>query len=602
VLDSATLHYVEDSAEAAAFVEWCRRPRRVMAVDTETTGLERDARIRLIQFGDDTDAWTLRWDRWKGTALEGLEVLKRARQRLAFHNSPYDVPKIERQTARDGDAKQGWGFKFDWGTLEDCMILSRLAHPLGSHALKALCSKYVDPRSRLLQNVLSDAMSANGWTWATVPYDFPAYNLYAGADCILTSLLLPELEKMSYSEELYRVEMITAEACIAMSEAGMEVDLWYCKEQIEQLEQELDDLKNQGHERHAFTAFGSNQMFINKMHDYGVYWQDRTPKGAVSTDKEVMERLIFENAGAPAGDLANLTLGHRQRLKLKNTYFRNFLLEAADGDGRVHPDINSIEAVTSRMTVTKPAMQTIPRGPRARRAFRAGAGRYLILADYAQIEPRLLGHFCQDPALLEAIASGDLHTASARMIYQDDTITEDDPRRQPAKSSVLAVIYGAGPEKFAHTAGLPVAEGAAFMERYHGTFPLVKPFLQNVQTVGRRRKRQEGSAYVVTPSGRRLEMRKVDAEYTLVNYLIQGTAADVFKQAIARMWQGELGQHMRLPVHDECIFEVPNDVDPEEFKREASKAMEDDGYRVPLVVEATGPFQNWADKYGAPPT
>jgi DNA polymerase-1 len=589
--DDVMLHYVETSEEAAAFIEWCKLDRHTMAVDTETTGLEREARIRLIQFGDADTAWTLRWDRWKGTAIEALELLKRGRQSLAFHNAAYDVPKIERQSAHD------WpdGFKFDWGLVDDSMIMSRLASPIGGHSLKALAAKHVDSRSQAMQSVLSDAMASNNWGWDTVPYNYEGYTVYAGIDCILTARLLPELEKLTFNEELYRTEMTTLEACVSMSETGMLVDLAYCREQMHLLEEELEDIAQQGKDRHHFHEYGSNQMLIARLHDYGCHWEERTPKGAVAVEGDVLERLAAEADSRAARDLARLALAHRTRVKLMNTYFKNMLL-GADDDFRVHPDINTLEAVTGRMTVKgQPAMQTLPRGPRVRRGFIASEKTNLVLADYSQIEQRILGHFSRDPGLLEAIASGDLHSTVAEMIFGGEI---NPAQRQLAKTSGYAILYGAGPDKFSHTAGVTPEVGAAFLEAYHKQFPSVKPFTQKVQNVARQRERAGEGAHVITPAGRKLQMRKSDAHYTLVNYLIQGTAADVFKQAIARLWETDLGPMMRLPVHDEAVFEVPADLDVEEVKREIVKVMEDHSYRVPMEVEATGPFQAWSDKYG----
>jgi DNA polymerase-1 len=336
-------------------------------------------------------------------------------------------------------------------------------------------------------------------------------------------------------------------------------------------------------------------MLVEKLADYGEHWEERTPQGRVAVDADILERLAASAGSAAARDLARLALAHRTRVKLLNTYFRN-MVAGSDADGRVHPDINTLEAVTGRMTVRgQPAMQTLPRGPRVRRGFVASPGHYLILADYSQIEQRKLAHFCQDPSLIDAIATGDLHTAVARMIFGGEP---SPAQRQLAKSSGYAIIYGAGPEKFSHTAGVSPDVGAAFLAAYHERFPAVKPFLQQVQSVAKKRERAGEGAHVVTPAGRRLQMRKTDAHYTLCNYLIQGSAADTFKQAIERLWGTDLGPLLRLPVHDECIFEVPDDLDPEEVKREVVKHMEDYTLRVPMTVEASGPYQSWADKYG----
>jgi DNA polymerase-1 len=590
-LDNVVLHYVETAEEAAQFVEWCKQDRHTMAIDTETTGLERDARIRLIQFGDEDVAWTLRWDRWKGAALEALAVLKRGRQPLTFHNAPYDVPKIEKQSKENGQD----GHKFDWGLIDDTMIMSRLASPIGGHGLKSLAAKYVDKRSQAMQAILSDAMAANNWGWDTVPYTYEGYTVYAGIDCILTARLLPELEKLDFNEDLYRTEMTVLEACTFMSEVGMLVDKDYCRTQTKLLEQEIADIVQMGKDRHHFHQYGSNQMLIDKLHSYGCVWEERTDAGRVAIDSDVLERLAVEALEPAARDLARMALAFRTRVKLANTYFKN-MLEGSTGDGRTHPDINTLEAVHGRMTVKgQPAMQTLPRGPRVRRGYVATPGYYMLLADYAQIEQRKLASFCKDPGLIEAIATGDLHTAVAQMIFNDDVSSA---QRQLAKSSGYAIIFGAGPEKFSHTAGVSVEEGSAFLEAYHAMFPGVKPFLQKVQTVARQRERAGHGAYVTTPAGRKLMMRKNDAHYTLVNYLISGSAADTFKQAIARLWETDLGSMLRLPVHDECIFEVADDLDPEEVKREAVKTMEDYTMTVPMTVEATGPFESWAEKYG----
>jgi DNA polymerase-1 len=590
-LSSVMLHYVETSAEAADFIEWCKKPRRTVAIDTETTGLERDARIRLIQFGDEDTTWTLRWDRWKGTAVEAMELLKRARQRVVFHNAPYDVPKIERQSVEAGRWE---GFKFDWGLIDDTLFMSRLANPIGAHSLKALAARLVDSRSRGMQNVLSDAMAKNNWTWATVPYEYEGYTTYAGIDCVLTSRLLPEIEKMPFDRDLYNTEMTVVEACVQMEEAGLAVDVGYCDQQVRMISAEVEDLVAAARSEFGITALGSDQISVQRLNSLGAYWEDRTDKGRVKLDKDVLGRLAVEHTGQPAGRLAYLILEYRQRVKLMNTYFKN-LLEGSEADGRYHPEINTLDAVTGRMTMK--LMQQLPRGPRVRRGVLATPGHYLLLADYAQIEIRVLAHYCQDPALAAAIATGDVHTASAQMIFGREDITAME--RQLAKSSSLAIIYGAGDEKFSHTAGVTLEAGAAFLAEYHSRFQMVKPFMMQVQNTGRQRKRAEGTAYVKTKDGRRLSMRRADAEYTLVNYLCQGTAADIFKRSIERMHNAGLTQYMRLPVHDEMIFELPNEVDPTEFRNEAVKVMEDFSFRIPMLVEADGPFQSWADKYGS---
>lgn len=581
-LDDVVLNYVETSDEASQFIEWIRHDLHgPVAVDTETTGLERDDHVRLVQFGDRDVVWTLRRDRWPGAVLEAFDVLQRARHSMVYHNAAFDAPRLERLF--EGE------LELDWGLIDDTMILSRLSKPLGGHSLKALAARLVDPRARAMQSVLDTAMAKNGWTWATVPYSYEGYTSYAGIDCILTARLLEKLQEQPYDKDLYATEMGCLEACIEMSEVGMLVDEQYCEEQIVLLEQEIDDLSRQAHNDYGVKALGSNQMMINALHERGLTWNKRTDTGRIALDQEVLEELI-----AKGSDLARTILAYRTRVKLLNTYFRNFLSNS-DDDNVIHPQINTLEAVTGRMSVTNPAMQTLPRGPRARRAFISRPGHQLVLADYAQIEMRLLAHFCKDPSLMEAVNSSDLHTAVAGMIFGADHVTRE--VRQLAKTSAFAVIYGAGPEKFSHTAGVTIEAGTEFLRQYHERFPRIRPFIDYVIHTTRQRKRQTGSAYIRTPAGRELHARKIDAEYTLCNYLIQGSAADIFKAAIVRLHENGLGEYMRLPVHDECIFEIPDDVDVQEFMRTVERVMSDDSWEVPIAVEAEGPFYSWANKY-----
>jgi DNA polymerase-1 len=182
------------------------------------------------------------------------------------------------------------------------------------------------------------------------------------------------------------------------------------------------------------------------------------------------------------------------------------------------------------------------------------------------------------------------------MAYADPTITKDDPRRQPAKSAGFAKIYGAGIETFAATAGIPLDEARHFMELYNEAFPGVDPFMGKVQAIARNRLRDEGAAWVKTPAGRR-QVADPSKIYTAVNYLIQGTAADVLKQTIVRLDAAGLGEFMVVPVHDEVVFDVPLD-QLEEVRRIAGEIMPvpAEQYGVPLTVGEDVVYR-WGDKY-----
>ena len=292
--------------------------------------------------------------------------------------------------------------------------------------------------------------------------------------------------------------------------------------------------------------------------------------------------------------LAYQVLARRKAEKIRGTYLDAFQ-EHVDGQNFVHPRMNQLGARTGRMSMERPALQTLPRGRVIRDCFIPRTGNVLLSADFDQIEMRLLAHFAGDQGLIDAINSGDIHTATAQQVYQDSTIGHKDPRRQIAKSVGFAKIYGAGPEKIALTAGVSLAEAKEFLDQYDKNFPGVRGFQTQVAKIAEARKRDEGRAYVKTPIGR-LEVSKDDRDYALVNALIQGMAADVFKEALVRLDEAGCGDFMLLPVHDEVIFDVPED-DVDEVKQLITRAMRDDRWAVPITVGIDGPLSRWGDKY-----
>ena len=293
--------------------------------------------------------------------------------------------------------------------------------------------------------------------------------------------------------------------------------------------------------------------------------------------------------------LAYQVYARRKSEKIRSTYLDTFL-EYVDENGFVHPRINQLGARTGRMSMERPALQTLPRGRVVRDCFIPREGHGLISADFDGVEMRILAHFAQDKNFIDAMNSGDIHLATARRVYQDDTIDKKDPRRQVAKSVGFAKIYGAGSDKIALTAGI-TAEGARdFLANYDTMFPGVKDFQAHVGKIVEQRKRDEGQAYVKTPIGR-LQLSDKDRDYALVNSLIQGMAADVFKEALVRLDESDAGQYLMLPVHDEIIADVPMQ-DMEEIKDVIVKAMSDDRWAVPLTVGIDGPLERWGEKYG----
>jgi DNA polymerase-1 len=221
------------------------------------------------------------------------------------------------------------------------------------------------------------------------------------------------------------------------------------------------------------------------------------------------------------------------------------------------------------------------------------------MADFDQIEQRMMAHFAWviagDPGLVHAFAEGgDFFTTMARRIYDDATIEKKDPRRQMTKNAAYAKGYGAGPAKFAITAGVDVASAAAFLDRYDAMYPGVVAFQRAVEQIATDRFQTEGDAYVKAPIGR-IHIAERGKLYTLVNYLIQGAAADVLKMKMLELQQAGLEEFMVLPVHDEVLFDVPHE-QVRDVMRTIEAVMPDNTFTVPLTVGVEH-HARWGDKY-----
>ena len=213
----------------------------------------------------------------------------------------------------------------------------------------------------------------------------------------------------------------------------------------------------------------------------------------------------------------------------------------------------------------------------------------LCTADYSGQEYRILASYSEDEAWLHEFkfGVGDPHRMVADML---------DITRDQAKTFNFAMIYGAGPKRLAEGTGLSEAEVKGFLNHYKQRFPLINVFLSNVESVGRTRLTTGGEAYVETRGGRKV-VANPDQLYALTNYLIQGSGADVLKKATCDLEAEGLSDYILLPVHDELLFEFPED-EYDDLSREVERIMTNENwFQLPIVAEAEGPYKNWGEKY-----
>jgi DNA polymerase-1 len=596
-LEGVQLRLVDSVSAAADFMTWLGNRRPILAVDTETTGLEAWAgdRIRLIQFGDAMTGWAIPWDGWSGVAIEAIN---RYQGEYLFHNSVFDLSMI--------DATTGGQLQIDWGRVQDTMLMAYVVEHHLSVALKALAARLVDRNAAALQGQLDSAMKAAGWTWATVPISFRPYWSYGALDPVLTSRIYehmwPRVQANPQWQASYELELASTSVVYGMMKRGARVDVDFAVAKRQEFQTFVGQAREWCETTHGVLP-SSNQKMVTRLQELGVHLTKRTKSNALSCDKEVLEDVIVE-VGGEAGQLAQVALQARQLQKLSSTYLDNFITKHVDG--RIHAQIRVLGAErTGRMTIQNPGLQTLPRdserNPAAisvRDCFIPSEGCQLVMCDYDQIEYRLLGHFAQDPALMAILwnLDEDPFTEMARRIYSDPTLKKKDPRRQMTKNAAYAKGYGSGAEKFSHTAGVPVSIGRPFYEAFDQTFPGLRVFQNQVQQVGQARLQADGEAWVQTPFGKRMTCEPAKV-YKLVNRLVQGTAADVFKTKLVELAKADLDQFAILPVHDEVVFDVPNDL-LEQVINDAPRVMNaSDMFTVPMPVGVDGPFDRWGAKY-----
>lgn len=586
-LHETSVRLVRTIDDLTDVVTWLARDREWLAIDTETSGLDWwRGELRLVQLGDVDGAWVLPWKWWAGAVRELIASLPARRQKIVFHNAKFDVHWLQRNG--------GWD-RPDWSLIHDTSTMVSLVDGGRPTGLKLAAARHVDPRAAAGERLLKNGMDDAGWTWATVPLDFQPYWGYAGLDCVLTARLAEALwpQVQSGYAELYELERASSATIYGMESRGARIDPVYTEAKRAELSAEVAALTAWGKTSHGM-AIGSPQQLLTRLLSLGAVITRLTDKGNLSTDAVTLT-LLGLDPNPELAELARKALRARKARKTVSAYLDNFL-ELMDGEHRLHPSIRQQGARTGRMSVAQPSLQNLTRGPEVRDCFIASDGHKLITADYDQIEMRLLYHYCRDPNLREAILSGDLHTTTARLVYGDPTITKDDWRRQPAKSAGFAKVYGAGVEQFSATAGVTVEEGRRFLELYAQAFPGVDPFMGRVQATGRQRLRDTGEGWVKTAAGRR-QVASPDKLYTLTNYLIQGTAADVLKRQMVRLDQAGLGDYMILPVHDELVFDVP-EAEVEEAVRVIGELMPvpEEVYGVPLTV-GIDVYDRWGEKY-----
>lgn len=428
---------------------------------------------------------------------------------------------------------------------------------------------------------------------------------YANADvwnCFLEFTTdYPKLETEGLLD-LYNNEMELMIALYAMERYGMRVDTTYEGTLKADLQKLADDAEAAIYEEagRMFNVNSTKQLY-DVLISLGVSRNliGMTDKGNPKLDKKALATLAEQHNVS----IVQKILDYRQCDKLLTTYAEG-IYSQRDAEDRVHGSINQTEATTGRMSITKPALQTLPkRDKRVRRAFVPEDNCNMWFFDLDQVEYRLFAHYAKLPALLEQIKNGyDVHAATAATLFgQDlDELVEkvhkgDDEAtalRSRAKTLNFALIYGMGNQALANDLKVPLTEATEIKARYFGTMPEARVFLNTVQHVIKMR------GFVKNFYGRK---RRLDADdcYKAPNALIQGCAADYIKYKIVRMYKylmyNNLQTRMINVVHDEVVFSFTKE--EEHLAPTIRWLMSDfETFRCPITAGAEYSEKSWGNK------
>jgi DNA polymerase-1 len=406
---------------------------------------------------------------------------------------------------------------------------------------------------------------------------------YCGADSAtvlaLHYIFAPQLREMALAPLLDDLEMPLVGVLVDMEWAGIAIDRPLFERLSRDMGAELARLETQI-QAAAGTTFNLNSpkqlgQVLYEQHQMPVLKKTRT---GPSTDADVLEQLA-----AMGHEIPRLILGYRELQKLRSTYVEVLPARVNASTGRIHTSFNQTGAATGRLSSSDPNLQNIPvrtpRGEEIRAGFIPGPGCRFVAADYSQIELRLMAHLSGDPAFTAAFRQGDdIHRQTAAIIFGVPLATVTSEMRARAKTINFGTIYGQGPFALSKQLGISQDEAKAFITQYFERF------------AGRRR-------YITDIRDKNFNVRAF-AERTAQNTPLQGSAADLIKVAMRRIHDALRGEGLRtrmlLQVHDELVFEAPDD-EVERVGPLVRRLMEGAAtLSVPLVVDV-GVGKNWLE-------
>ena len=449
----------------------------------------------------------------------------------------------------------------------DTMMMSYVLDASATrHNLDALASYYLGYKTSTYEDVAGKG--AKQISFDDVPIDI-ATN-YAAEDADITLRLYEELSpKLKNIESLNKlneeIEIPLIEVLSDMERNGAILNAKVLNAQSKDLEERIIRLENKayklaGEEFNLGSTKQLREIFFDKL-NYRVI--KKTPGGQPSTDEKVLAELAEEY------ELPKVLLEHRTLSKLKSTYTDRLPNQISSLSGKVHTSFHQAVTTTGRLSSSDPNLQNIPirteDGRRIRQAFEPSNGNKFISADYSQIELRVMAHLSKDPGLLSAFQEGeDVHSKTASEVFNVGIEDVSSDLRRNAKAINFGLIYGISAFGLGKQLGITRNLAAEYMAMYFEKYPGVKQYMESTKESASQ------NGYVETLFGRRLYLKEINANNALrrqaseraaINAPVQGTAADIMKIAMIRMYQAlekeKSEARIILQVHDELILDTP---------------------------------------------
>jgi DNA polymerase-1 len=479
----------------------------------------------------------------------------------------------------------------------DTMIAAYLLNPDEKRFnLEELSLKYLGYKMISFDELVNENVPLFGNDFSYVPLERAVE--YSCEDADVTYRIFRKLGRKIYENEMeklfYEIEMPLIDVLSEMELNGVYFDEEYLKELSKKYQEKMDEIKEKVFEiaGETFNLNSSTQVAYILFEKLNIAPYKKTATGKFSTNAEVLEELSKEH------EIAKLLLEYRKYQKLKSTYIDSIPLSINRKTNRVHTTFHQTGTSTGRLSSSNPNLQNLPtrseEGKEIRKAVRPQRQDWWILgADYSQIELRVLAHVSKDENLLKAFKDDlDIHTITAAKIFGVSEMFVSEQMRRVGKMVNFAIIYGVSPYGLSKRIGLSVSETKKIIDNYFRYYKGVFEYLKRMKDEARKK------GYVTTLFGRRRYIpqlkskngnRVQEGERIAVNTPIQGTAADIIKIAMInihnRLKKENLSSKMILQVHDELVFEVPDnelEIVKDIVKDEMENAVKLD---VPLKVD-----------------